>query len=219
MEQDYRALLEEPSLALAFRQYLHEVYSNENLAFWLAVENYRALETEEERRQRAQEMWTLFFVSPSQYEINIDAASKRELEGAIKESAPAELFDRCQESIWKLMVQQLFPEFLKSELYEKYCKGFSRSLLFSLSYLVHFSHLSQPFVAFECQEHKKEGQKKDRRGFFMKRKPKGPDDKERVIPHLGGTDKTESLMMLEKFLVNRPGRRELQQRGLLGSDQ
>ncbi|KAL6060565.1 hypothetical protein QOT17_013482 [Balamuthia mandrillaris] len=135
-------------------------------------------------------MWTLFFVSPSQYEINIDAASKRELEGAIKESAPAELFDRCQESIWKLMVQQLFPEFLKSELYEKYCK-----------------------------EHKKEGQKKDRRGFFMKRKPKGPDDKERVIPHLGGTDKTESLMMLEKFLVNRPGRRELQQRGLLGSDQ
>ncbi len=51
-----------------------------NLAFWVAVEDYKSLTNKEDMRVKANELYKKYFNSESVYEINIDSELKKDLD-------------------------------------------------------------------------------------------------------------------------------------------
>ncbi|ELR25386.1 regulator of g protein signaling domain containing protein [Acanthamoeba castellanii str. Neff] len=114
-------VLENRELALSFRQFLHKWYSNENLAFWVAVEDYKGL-PREERKKRADEIYGKYFRPNSDYEINITNDQKRQLDASLAGANP-DVFNKIQHSIFNLLETDCFPRFLDSDLYKEYEQG------------------------------------------------------------------------------------------------
>uniref|UniRef100_A0A3Q3X0S0 Regulator of G-protein signaling 1 n=1 Tax=Mola mola TaxID=94237 RepID=A0A3Q3X0S0_MOLML len=83
---------------LVFEEFLRSEYSEENLLFWLACENYKTIARETER-------------------INIDCVTREEISETLSQPGP-NCFDRAQKLIYGLMENDCYPRFLKSEIYQ-----------------------------------------------------------------------------------------------------
>jgi hypothetical protein len=60
-----------------------------------------------------------YFRSLSQYELNIDGGIKSRLEKSIA-NPTRDMYDDAQNHVWRMMVLDCVPKFLKSEDYENY---------------------------------------------------------------------------------------------------
>ncbi len=101
-----------------FRQFLHELYNSENLAFWLEVEEYKKL-SEEERKDRSQEIYDKYFDPESKYELNVEGKMKKDLASQLP-STDINIFLGLQESVWNVLEHDCFPKFLQSKMYQNY---------------------------------------------------------------------------------------------------
>jgi hypothetical protein len=54
-------VFEDEALALVFREFLHQYNCSENLAFWLAVEEFKTISERKERRKAAEKIYKKFF--------------------------------------------------------------------------------------------------------------------------------------------------------------
>jgi len=114
-------ILEDRELALIFRGFLHSLYSNENLAFWMVAEDYKTITNKKLRKVRAEEIYHKYFNPDSTYEVNIDGELKKELDLAMVD--PDEnTFNNIQKAIWRLMEMDSYPRFVGSEIYKNYQK-------------------------------------------------------------------------------------------------
>ncbi|XP_045456164.1 regulator of G-protein signaling 7 [Melitaea cinxia] len=118
-----RELLRDPPGREHFAKFLSKEFSGENLKFWLAVQELKALPI---RRvsSRAKEIWKEFFASDAPSPVNIDAAS-RELTRAKVESGTADryCFDQAQAHVYHLMKSDSYSRYLRSEMYKDYLNG------------------------------------------------------------------------------------------------
>ncbi|XP_053622369.1 regulator of G-protein signaling 6 [Plodia interpunctella] len=118
-----RELLQDAAGRDHFAKFLSKEFSGENLKFWLAVQELKALPI---RRvsARAKEIWKEFLASDAPSPVNIDAAS-RELTRTKVESGAADryCFDQAQAHVYHLMKSDSYSRYLRSEMYKDYLNG------------------------------------------------------------------------------------------------
>ncbi|XP_053287396.1 regulator of G-protein signaling 1 isoform X1 [Pleuronectes platessa] len=110
-------LLECKTGQLVFENFLRTEYSEENLLFWRACERYKKMTSEAETTEAAKRIYTEFVQVDALRQINIDCATREEISENLSLPGPA-CFDRAQRLIYRLMENDCYPRFLKSEIYQ-----------------------------------------------------------------------------------------------------
>ncbi|XP_026179492.1 regulator of G-protein signaling 21-like [Mastacembelus armatus] len=110
-------LLECKTGQLVFEDFLRTEYSEENLLFWLACEDYKKITSERELKAAAKRIYTEFVQVDAPRQINIDCVTREQIGKNISQPGP-NCFDTAQRLIYGLMENDCYPRFLKSELYQ-----------------------------------------------------------------------------------------------------
>ncbi|MEE6521525.1 hypothetical protein FKM82_019760, partial [Ascaphus truei] len=100
-----------------FRVFLRSEYSEENLDFWLACEEYRDTHPHFLLPSRARKIYQHYITLQSPKEVNLDAGT-RELTEQNLVSPTRSTFDVAQRRIYGLMERDSYPRFLRSDLYQ-----------------------------------------------------------------------------------------------------
>ncbi|KAM9849054.1 regulator of G-protein signaling 1-like isoform 1-T1 [Aulostomus maculatus] len=101
---------------LVFKDFLRTEYSEENLLFWLACEDYVKITSETDMKVAANRIYTEFVQVDAPRQINIDCATRKEIRENLSQPGP-KCFVRAQRLIYGLMENDCYPRFLKSEIY------------------------------------------------------------------------------------------------------
>ncbi|XP_047443574.1 regulator of G-protein signaling 5-like [Mugil cephalus] len=102
---------------LVFENFLRTEYSDENLLFWLACEDYKKITSMAEMTEAAKGIYAEFVQVDAPRQINIDCGTREEISENISHPGP-NCFDRAQRLIRGLMENDCYPRFLKSETYQ-----------------------------------------------------------------------------------------------------
>ncbi|KAF6073632.1 regulator of G protein signaling 1 [Phyllostomus discolor] len=98
-----------------FGSFLKSEYSEENIEFWLACEDYKSTESDL-LRCKAEKIFKAFVHSDAAKQINIDFRTRESTAKKIK--APTlTCFDEAQKIVYTLMEKDSYPRFLKSNIY------------------------------------------------------------------------------------------------------
>ncbi|GAA6220205.1 regulator of G-protein signaling 5-like [Lates japonicus] len=110
--QDLETLLNNKSGLQAFRSFLRSEFSEENLEFWLACEDYGVLPSNLQKT-KASSIYSQFINPDAPQEVNLDAETREALL-SVMDSPCADTFKRAQQGIYTLMAKDSFPRFLRS---------------------------------------------------------------------------------------------------------
>ncbi|XP_043093947.1 regulator of G-protein signaling 5 [Puntigrus tetrazona] len=110
--QDLESLLSSKPGIQAFRGFLRSEFSEENLEFWLACEDYKST-SGSRLAARAQNIFKQFVDPDAPREVNLDSETREALVGLMEEPA-ADTFLQAQRRIFSLMAKDSFPRFLRS---------------------------------------------------------------------------------------------------------
>ncbi|XP_036613091.1 regulator of G-protein signaling 16 [Trichosurus vulpecula] len=123
-KESFDHLLSSKSGIAAFRAFLKTEFSEENLEFWLACEEFKKIHSATKLASRAQRIFEEFICSEAPKEVNIDHET-RELTQKNLQAVTATCFDEAQEKTRTLMEKDSYPRFLRSAAYrdlaEKAC--------------------------------------------------------------------------------------------------
>ncbi|KAI5089778.1 regulator of G-protein signaling 5-like [Silurus meridionalis] len=119
--RDLEALLHSKASLQAFRWFLRSEFSEENLAFWLACEEYKSM-PETKLSSKAQLIYTLFINADAPQEVNLDGETREALMDRMDAPA-ADTFAEAQQRIFTLMAKDSFPRFLHSTYYKQAVRG------------------------------------------------------------------------------------------------
>ncbi|XP_061680121.1 regulator of G-protein signaling 5-like isoform X2 [Syngnathoides biaculeatus] len=97
----------------AFTAFLLSEYSEENIAFYFACEDYRSTKSLAKLPTKAQKIYNEFIGSDAPREINIDHET-RDITKANMHSPSPYCFDQAQHKIYMLMAKDCYPRFLRS---------------------------------------------------------------------------------------------------------
>uniref|UniRef100_A0A3P9IUT7 Si:ch211-196h16.12 n=1 Tax=Oryzias latipes TaxID=8090 RepID=A0A3P9IUT7_ORYLA len=107
--QDLETLLNTKGLQ-AFRGFLRSEFSEENLEFWLACEDFR-VSPSNLLKNKASKIYSQFVDPDAPLEqVNLDAETREALLG-VMESPSADSFLEAQQRIYSLMAKDSFPRF------------------------------------------------------------------------------------------------------------
>uniref|UniRef100_A0A8C5DYJ6 Regulator of G-protein signaling 1 n=1 Tax=Gouania willdenowi TaxID=441366 RepID=A0A8C5DYJ6_GOUWI len=101
---------------MAFQDFLRTEYSEENLMFWLACQEYKKNSPSSGMEDAAQRIYSEFVQVDAPRQINIDCATREEISRNICRPGP-HCFDRAEKVIHRLMENDCYPRFVKSEIY------------------------------------------------------------------------------------------------------
>ncbi|KAF7648505.1 hypothetical protein LDENG_00156010, partial [Lucifuga dentata] len=110
-------LLESKTGQLVFEDFLRSEYSEENLLFWQACEEYKKMTSETEMAAAAKKIHMEFVQVDAPRQINIDCVTREEISKNLSQPGP-NCFDRAKRVIYRLMENDCYPRFLKSEIYQ-----------------------------------------------------------------------------------------------------
>jgi len=108
----------------AFREFLREHQSNENLTFWVEVEEFKSMFATETNnsdqnnvdenllKEKASKIYRKYFTSISKYELNIADTIRKKVHESLA-SPHHDMFNDSQQSILKLLAEESFPRFLQ----------------------------------------------------------------------------------------------------------
>ncbi|KAJ3599558.1 hypothetical protein NHX12_033517, partial [Muraenolepis orangiensis] len=94
-------------------------YSEENLLFWLACEDYKRSPSRHKMADTALRIFSEFVEVDAPRQINIDYLTRESIRASIAE-ADSSSFDRAQKLIYALMENDCYPRFLKSDIYQTF---------------------------------------------------------------------------------------------------
>ncbi|XP_063095795.1 regulator of G-protein signaling 1 isoform X2 [Cavia porcellus] len=98
-----------------FGNFLKSEFSEENIEFWLACEDYKKTESNL-LHSKAEDIYKVFVHSDAAKQINIDFHTRESTAKKIKSPTPT-CFDEAQKVIYNLMEKDSYPRFLKSDIY------------------------------------------------------------------------------------------------------
>ncbi|RPA90884.1 RGS-domain-containing protein [Choiromyces venosus 120613-1] len=132
-------ILNDAALRLLFREYLRETLCEENLSFWLDVEdfnrNFHAIDKSKpdavrETLAAAYGLYNAFLAPGSPCELNIDHTLRQDMASRMTRAVAkddqamysslkevAALFDRAQQQVFKLMAGDSVPKFIRTQKY------------------------------------------------------------------------------------------------------
>ncbi|XP_049454061.1 regulator of G-protein signaling 21-like, partial [Epinephelus fuscoguttatus] len=102
---------------IAFREFLKSEYSEENILFWLACEEYKKIKTVPEMISSANRIYSEFVQTEAPRQINIDCSTRENITKNISQPSLTS-FDTAQKLIYSLMARDCYPRFLKSDIYQ-----------------------------------------------------------------------------------------------------
>ncbi|XP_065698520.2 regulator of G-protein signaling 21 isoform X1 [Patagioenas fasciata] len=105
----------------AFRTFLKSEFSEENVEFWLACEDFKKTKSPTKIALKAQKIYSDFIQADAPKEINIDFHTKNHIAQNMTEPTLS-CFDDAQRLIYSLMAKDSFPRFLRSEEYKELVK-------------------------------------------------------------------------------------------------
>ncbi|XP_041431189.1 regulator of G-protein signaling 8 isoform X2 [Xenopus laevis] len=100
-----------------FRVFLQSEFSEENLDFWLACEEYKDTHPNFILHSRARKIYQLYIALQSPKEVNLDASTRELTEHNILLPTRT-TFNEAQRRIYGLMERDSYPRFLRSDLYQ-----------------------------------------------------------------------------------------------------
>ncbi|XP_078238755.1 regulator of G-protein signaling 3 isoform X2 [Pogona vitticeps] len=100
----------------AFRAFLRTEFSEENLEFWLACEDYRKIKSQAKMASKAKKIFMEYIAIQSCKEVNLDSCTREHTKENMQDVTPG-CFDLAQRRIYGLMEKDPYPRFLRSELY------------------------------------------------------------------------------------------------------
>ncbi|NXD69472.1 RGS21 protein, partial [Eolophus roseicapillus] len=110
-----------PDGLAAFRTFLKSEFSEENVEFWLACEDFKKTKSSAKIASKAQKIYSDFIQADAPKEINIDFQTKNHISQNISEPTLS-CFDDAQRLVYSLMAKDSFPRFLRSEVYKELIK-------------------------------------------------------------------------------------------------
>uniref|UniRef100_G3Q5F2 Si:ch211-196h16.12 n=1 Tax=Gasterosteus aculeatus TaxID=69293 RepID=G3Q5F2_GASAC len=96
----------------AFRDFLRSEFSEENLEFWLACEDYRVASLNLQKT-KSSSIYSQFINPDAPQEVNLDAETREALL-SVTDFPCADTFNDAQQRIYNLMAKDSFPRFLRS---------------------------------------------------------------------------------------------------------
>ncbi|XP_051254297.1 regulator of G-protein signaling 21 isoform X2 [Dicentrarchus labrax] len=102
---------------IAFREFLKSEYSEENILFWLACEEYKKIKAVPEMISSANRIYSEFVQTEAPKQINIDCGTRENITKNISQPTLTS-FDSAQKLIYSLMARDCYPRFLKSDIYQ-----------------------------------------------------------------------------------------------------
>ncbi|XP_001376593.2 regulator of G-protein signaling 1 [Monodelphis domestica] len=115
--QSLEKLLTNQTGLAVFGNFLKSEFSEENIEFWLACEDYKRTESDH-LHCKAEKIYKAFVQSDATKQINIDFHTRESTAKKIQVPTPTS-FDEAQKVIYTLMERDSYPRFLKSEVYLK----------------------------------------------------------------------------------------------------
>ncbi|XP_051003494.1 regulator of G-protein signaling 1 [Acomys russatus] len=113
--QSLEKLLDSQTGQNVFESFLKSEFSEENIEFWLACEDYKKTESHL-LHSKAEKIYKVFVHSDAVKQINIDFYTRESTAKKIKAPTPTS-FDEAQKVIYTLMEKDSYPRFLKSNIY------------------------------------------------------------------------------------------------------
>ncbi|XP_074871682.1 regulator of G-protein signaling 3 isoform X3 [Carettochelys insculpta] len=110
-----KLLLHKYGLA-AFRAFLRTEFSEENLEFWLACEEYKKIKSQSKMVSKAKKIFAEYIAIQSCKEVNLDSYTREHTKENLQ-AVTRSCFDLAQKRIYGLMEKDSYPRFLRSELY------------------------------------------------------------------------------------------------------
>jgi len=100
----------------AFRAFLRTEFSEENLEFWLACEDYKKIKSQSKMASKAKKIFSEYIAIQSCKEVNLDSYTREHTKDNLQ-NVTRSCFDLAQRRIYGLMEKDSYPRFLRSELY------------------------------------------------------------------------------------------------------
>ncbi|XP_067892603.1 regulator of G-protein signaling 8-like [Heterodontus francisci] len=100
----------------AFRAFLRSEYSEENIEFWLACEDYKKTKSPAKLTSKAKKIYSEFIDVQAPKEVNIDFQTRELTKKNLLEPAHT-CFNDAQKRIYSLMERDSYPRFLRSKVY------------------------------------------------------------------------------------------------------
>uniref|UniRef100_A0A8C8S0T6 Regulator of G-protein signaling 1 n=1 Tax=Pelusios castaneus TaxID=367368 RepID=A0A8C8S0T6_9SAUR len=113
--QSLEKLLANQSGQGAFREFLKSEFSEENIEFWLACEDYKKTKSDH-LQGKAEKIYEEFVQIDATKQINIDHHT-REMTAKKAQDPTSTSFDEAQKTVYVLMERDSYPRFLKSKAY------------------------------------------------------------------------------------------------------
>ncbi|KAM8796731.1 regulator of G-protein signaling 3-like isoform 2-T2 [Eudromia elegans] len=110
-----KLLLHKYGLA-AFRAFLRTEFSEENLEFWLACEEYKKIKSQSKMVSKAKKIFAEYIAIQSCKEVNLDSYTREHTKENLQ-NVTRSCFDLAQKRIYGLMEKDSYPRFLRSDLY------------------------------------------------------------------------------------------------------
>ncbi|TRY99072.1 hypothetical protein DNTS_021175 [Danionella cerebrum] len=110
------ALLSHKYGLVIFRCFLQREFSEENLDFWLACEDFKRIKSLSKMSSRAKKIFTEYISIQSCKEVNLDSSTKEQIKENM-ENICSDCFDLAQSRIFGLMERDSYPRFLRSDIY------------------------------------------------------------------------------------------------------
>ncbi|KAM5271883.1 regulator of G-protein signaling 10 isoform 3-T3 [Ctenodactylus gundi] len=106
-------LLEDPE-----GEFLKKEFSEENVLFWLACEDFKKMQDEKQMQEKAKEIYMTFLSNKASSQVNVEGQSR--LNEKILEEPHPLMFQKLQDQIFNLMKYDSYSRFLKSDLFLKH---------------------------------------------------------------------------------------------------
>ncbi|XP_044217794.1 regulator of G-protein signaling 21-like isoform X1 [Thunnus albacares] len=109
-------LLRDKNYLAAFHSFLQSEFSEENIEFWLACEDFRATASPDDLRWKAQQIYQEFIQPTACREINVDHQIREKIKESL-EKPSLSCFNEAQKHVYLLMERDSCPRFLHSDAY------------------------------------------------------------------------------------------------------
>lgn len=103
-----------------FTSFLRSEFSEENMDFWVACEDYKKT-TPSKLATRAKQIYQQYVEADAPNEVNLDAVTKEETRLNVQNACPS-CFEEAQKMIYTLMEKDSYKRFLKSKLIQDLCQ-------------------------------------------------------------------------------------------------
>ncbi|XP_078281926.1 regulator of G-protein signaling 3-like isoform X7 [Rhinoraja longicauda] len=100
----------------AFRAFLRTEFSEENLEFWLACEDYKKAKSQSKMISKSKKIFGEYIAIQSCKEVNLDSYTREHTKENLQKVSRS-CFDLAQKRIYGLMEKDSYPRFLRSDLY------------------------------------------------------------------------------------------------------